>query len=428
MRRRLVLVVGSVTAVALILVAAPLAFVLKRNYQDEELLRLQSDTVASTRGIDLSNARNDPIEVPQSDATISVFDRGGTLVGGAPAPAQRALVMEANASGRIAQASPSGMLVVAVPLSTNERVSGVVLARRDDSVVDSRSRDAWLAIAALAIGIELLALLAAVLIARHLAKPLESLGSLAERLGEGDFSVRAHRTGVAETDAVADALNATAARLGEMVARERRFSTDASHQLRTPLAALRLELESAALEAGPSPANDRALTQVERLDRTIETLLAAARSTNREPAVADLDLALREVEERWRGVLAGAGRPLRTHRTCERSQGAISQAVLSEILQVLLENAHIHGSGAVTVTVRDASDALAIDVADQGPGFDESPVADQPASSSPHDGHGLGLALARSLAQAEGAELRVSRSRPGAVLTLFVQGAASAPA
>ena len=80
-------------------------------------------------------------------------------------------------------------------------------------------------------------------------------------------------------DAVGEVLDATALRLDGMLARERAFSADASHQLRTPLAALRIELEAIGLGEAPPPGLAAALAQVDRLQATIDTLLAVARDT-----------------------------------------------------------------------------------------------------------------------------------------------------
>jgi len=87
---------------------------------------------------------------------------------------------------------------------------------------------------------------------------------------------------------------------------------------------------------------------------------------------------------------------------------------------VLLSNAHRHGAGTVTVTARSVHGGLAIDVCDEGPGFTGDPdhVFDRRTPS--RDGHGIGLALARSLAEAEGGRLSISRAQPEPTLTLLL--------
>jgi signal transduction histidine kinase len=416
-----VLAIAGVAAVAVALLAVPLAIVLQRNYSDEDLLRLQRDTVADTRQIDLGARGSDPVELPRgTGSTLGAYDRAGRRVAGVGPLDGDAVVRSALRTGRPADRTGGGHLVVAVPLLTGERVSGAVRAERDDAGAARDTRDAWVLLAAIAAGILALAVLAAVLIARRLARPLERLAGAAGRLGEGDFSVRAPRAGIAEVDAVGEALGATAGRLDDLVARERAFSADASHQLRTPIAALRLELEAIELRGGSSAELAAALAQVDRLEATVATLLALARDAPRSSATTDLATLLEGVESRWRGPLAADGRPLRTVVRAGEPVARVSPRVATEILDVLLDNARHHGAGAVTVTVRDLEGWLAVDVADEGTGFGGDAEAAFTRRTGTGNGHGIGLSLARSLAHAEGARLAVGQPGPGPVVTLLV--------
>ncbi len=418
MKPRLVLAIAGVAAAAVVLFALPLALVLQRSYRDEELLKLQRDTVAATRRIDLSRGP-DRIELPPFGGEIAIYSTGGVRIAGV-GPRFADQPTRGSLRGRRPTGSaPDGQLVVAVPLLNGETVTGAVRTQRSQAEVSGRAHRAWVALAGLGGGVVALAILAALALGRRLTRPLETLAAAARRVGEGDFAARASSTGIPEIDDVASALNSSSRRVGELVSRERAFSADASHQLRTPLAALRLELESAALASrDPSPMLRDALAQVDRLERTIETLLAVARDTPTGEQKTDLGRAISELEGRWHGLLAADGRPLRTVIEVEHPIAAISSSVLSEITEVVMANARIHGAGTVTVVVRRAGDAYALEVSDQGPGFGTN--ADEAFARGAGDGHGIGLALARSLAHSQGARLQITRSGPGPTVSVLI--------
>jgi signal transduction histidine kinase len=318
-----------------------------------------------------------------------------------------------------------GGLLVAVPLQRDERLTGAVLGRRGDREMTEDIHGAWLVLAAVAAGIILAGVLAALVLGGWLARPLERLGGAARRLGDGDFSARAPRAGIPEVDGVATALDATAERLGELIARERAFSADASHQLRTPLAALRIELEALELRSD-DPELAAAIAQVERLQATIDTLLAVARDHPRADQVAAVAPVLDALGAAWHGPLAADGRPLRFAGDVRAVQVRASAGVLREVLEVLLANAYTHGRGTVTVGVRSAGDWVFVEVADEGAGFrdPETPFARRGSSRS---GHGIGLALARALAHAEGGRLAITRTGPEPAITLTLRSATVDP-
>jgi HAMP domain-containing protein len=282
MKRRLVLAIAAVAGGAVLLFALPLAVVLERSYRDEELLRLQRDTNAATRGIDLSHGRQDQIELPRFTGEIGIYSLTGSRIAGAGPRVADQPTRSALRDRQPIGTAPDGQLVVAVPLLSGEAITGAVRGQRSQRAVARRAHRAWLALAGLGAGVVALAVLAALTLGRRLSRPLERLAAAARRVGEGDFAVRAQPTKIKEIDDVGTALNSSSQRVDELVSRERTFSADASHQLRTPLAALRLELETAGLGSRERQAElGAALAQVDRLQNTIETLLAVPRHPER---------------------------------------------------------------------------------------------------------------------------------------------------
>src|SRR5205807_6734297 len=131
----------------------------------------------------------------------------------------------------------------------------------------------------------------------RLAAPLERLTRVARALGDGDFTVRAERSGVREADTASQALEDTAAQLGTLLDREQAFSSDVSHQLRTPLTALMVGLESALTrpDADPRTALRDALSRSEHLSDTVEDLISLVRRPGFAGTPVDLGVLIDDV-------------------------------------------------------------------------------------------------------------------------------------
>jgi signal transduction histidine kinase len=420
MRRRLALAIAGVATAAVVLFAVPLAVILGGAHRTSDLLRLQRDTFAATRQIDLGSA-GDAVELPPSKDTLAVYDRRGRRVAGRGPVTAPAVVIRVLRSGRPAEAPGGGALVVAVPLVAREKVVGAVRAERDEGEASGDTTAERLVLAGLALGMVLAAVLAALWLGRRLARPLERLAAAAARLGQGDFSVRAAPSGIPEVDAVGQALATTAQRLENLVNRERAFSADASHQLRTPLQALRIELEAAELRGDAPPEVPAAIAQVDRLETTIATLLAIARDAPRPRTATELGGVVEAARSRWHGRLAEVSRPLRIDQADRPLVASADPRVVEEVLDVLLDNATRHGAGVVNVAVRRLDGWVAVEVGDEGQGFGDGADEAFARRDGGADGHGIGLALARSLAHAEGGRLTVTRPGPSPVVTLFLR-------
>jgi len=406
------LAIVLVATASVALFALPLALLVRRSYRDEELLRLQRDAVATTRLVDARTVGHDPVELPPGPTAYAAYDAAGRRIGGTGPPRADALVRGALRSGKASSVQRGGRLLAVAPLLSGERVAGALLASRSSAAVSDRTHDTWLQLVAIAA-------LAALWLGGRLTVPLRRLAGAAGELGDGDFSARAPRSGVPELDAVGEALDATARRLDDLVTRERAFSADASHQLRTPLAALRIELEALELRGETGPELSAALQEVERLQQTVDALLALARDAPRGDATTDLRAAVHDAAAPWHGPLAERSRPLRVRVQTTDATARASPGSVRQILDVLLSNAYEHGAGTVTATVRESGEFLVVDVHDEGQGVDDPAEAFRRRSSAA-DGHGIGLALARSLAHAEGGGLVLRAAGRAPTFTLTV--------
>ena len=338
--------------------------------------------------------------------------------------------------GRVAGRRHSdGSLAVALPLSTRVCGDALVLhAERPDTTLDRSVQRSWIGL--VLVGVAVLALAAGVgrLVGGRLARPLRELAGSAAALGDGDFSVRIPRSGVEEVDAIASTLDRTAERLGRAVDRGRAFAADASHQLRTPLTALRLQLEGLQAQGVAPDAVEAALAEADRLEATVEELVALTSLDTAEEEVAPEDLVGSPVAAA-RAAARVAGRTLELE-VVPGPRVRTRPAAIRQALQVLLDNALQHGHGTITVRVaptlpdepvpgRGARQGLRICVADEGPGpepdaLDALRSRDRVASSTVPLTGGRGLALARALVEGEGGRLTADDDGDGRVRVCLV--------
>ncbi|MDQ6696239.1 MAG: HAMP domain-containing histidine kinase [Actinomycetota bacterium] len=421
MTRRVVLAIAGVTALALIGFGIPLGAVIQRLYIKEELVKLEREATAATIEVPKSFG-GEPVELPRvrNGSLLALYLPSGRRIAGR-GPVRADAVVRTAAHGQVADARHHGAFVVAVPVTSSERVIAVMRASRAESTIATRAWKAWAAMAALGAGVVALAALGAFLLARRLTRPVTAFAGAVTRLGDGDFTVRAGRSGIGELDAAAAALDHTASRLGGLLERERAFSADASHQLRTPVTALRVHLEAAnqVADHAARSAVDDALADTERLERTIDDLLRVGRDIPASRARLDLGVLFHEIEEAWGGQLADEHRSLSISLPAMLDPVWASTGAVRQMLDVLVSNAARHGAGTLTVAAHNIPGGVAIEVADEGPGVTGDPDRIFVRRDSAERSHGIGLALARSLAEAEGGRLLLRPGGPGATFALL---------
>jgi signal transduction histidine kinase len=264
---------------------------------------------------------------------------------------------------------------------------------------------------------------------RRFTRPLEELASAAARLGSGDAGPLGRRYGLPELDQVADGLDSSAKRVSDLIAAEREFAADASHQLRTPLTALSMRLEEM-IAAADDPdvvraEGEAALSQTERLTDVVTQLLQRTQPVG--PPVPELawidDILAQQVAE-WEPAFRRANRKL---EVCGEKglRGYATTGTLAQVIATLLDNALLHGAGTVTIRTSQTPRSVVIEVRDEGRGVPAELVPrifERNVSGRPH-GTGLGLALARTMATADGGRVVLVRPKP-AVFAVFLPLAA----
>jgi signal transduction histidine kinase len=313
------------------------------------------------------------------------------------------------------------ILATAVPVLRGGSAVGAVRITQSVAAVQKAVRSTIAKLALIAGTVLLLGLLAGGLIARQVALPLRRLESAARRLARGDLSARAIVEGSSEQRSLGASFNEMANRVQRLIGVQREFVADASHQLRTPLTALRLRLEeirAASPGAQIEAELDAGTAEVDRLAAIVNELLVLSRAEDRELHGERVDLsdAARRAIERWRASAEARSIGL-TFAAEQLAVAWCAGADIDRALDVLIDNALRYSPPGTHVELVGANGR--IEVRDRGAGL--APGEDELVFERFHRGRagrqgppgsGLGLAIARSLARAWDGDARLA-SRPG---------------
>jgi signal transduction histidine kinase len=393
MRRRLVRNTILVAVMVLLVLATPVVLLLKRATEDELRSRLtaQATSIATNlqdvlaentvlRPGDLSGLVPDGDHIEVRDATGAVLAAFGPDLDGG---------FHAMAAG------------------PNQTVVDVATSGRD---LRRRLTSEFILLSVLAAGGVLLAAVLAAIFGARVSRPLEQLAASAARLGAGDFSAALPPpSGIREIDDIRNTLSTSASRLDKTLSSERSFTGDATHQLRTGLTGIALQLQLLAShedEAVRTDAN-HALAQTDRLTATLDELLDLARGgRGSQRTVVRLHEIALEHRGDWLHRFQLARRGLLCHGT--GSPVLATPGFVGQAIDILLDNALRHGRGDVRIDVADRQ----LRISDEGIIGERAAESLFRGSDDPVAPHGRGLALARRLAQADGGRLELVSRAP----------------
>ena len=421
MRYRLVLVVTATASLVLVAFLVPLAMLVRSAAADRAVNAAVTQTEAVAPAIVAADRQSLPDVVNEANADggyqLTVFLPDGTSLG-APAPRSPAVAQAGTGSSLTVDTEGGREVLVAVA----GRGEGTVVIRTFVSDADLRRGvgRAWLVLGVLGLGLLAVSVVVADQLARAVVRPLSAVVEVAHRLAGGDLAARAEPGGPREVRAVGTGLNLLAERIDELLARERETAADLSHRLRTPLTALRIDVDSVR-----DPAErERLAADVDALVQTANAVIRTARQpVPRGAECCDAAQIVTRRVEFWWSLADEEGRPVGVDIQDGPVPVAIGADTLSACVDALLGNVFTHtpeGAGFAVQLYGQEQGGAALVVTDAGPGL---PFRLVPARGRSLAGStGLGLDIVQRAAEESGGRLLLDRAPGGGAMIIVEFG------
>ena len=413
MRRRLALQALAVTSLVVISFTVPLLFLVRRQAQERGQVEAERQAQTTAGLVALAAAGAETLDRATLENALGNLPEGvgivlpdGSTIGDSPSAGE---VLATVRLGTPAAGLVGGSWQVGIPVATRHGLMAAIA-----SVPESNLSRGVVAASIALILLGLLVIAAAWALARRmgrdLVRPVDELADVATRLGQGDLGARAQVTDPVELASVGRALNQLSGRLQEMLRAERESLADLSHQLRTPLAGLKLAAERL-------PDGDSMLEAVERMQSAVDSLIKEVRTGTPSSTTADLRAVMVKRVTFWRVLAEEQGRSVTVADSMHPLVVAVPEDVVGSIADTLIENVLTHTQRGVDLRLgwHSEGDFAALRVEDAGPGF--SPGFDPTTRGASSRGStGLGLDIVRKTAEAAGGSLRWGRSQLGGAL------------
>jgi signal transduction histidine kinase len=412
-RKRLALLVTATMALVLIAFVVPLAVLVRAAVANSAVsaatLQAQSLGVLVVTA-DPATLRLSVDEVNANAAhPVTVFQPDGSTVG--PSAARGPSVQLASRGNSITVAVPGGReILVAV-----QKPAGTAVIRTfvSDAELSQGVVQAWIVLAVLGLALLAIGVLVADRLVRTVVRPIGDLARVSHRLAGGDLDARAVPTGPPEVREVAGGLNHLAGRIRELVWQERENLADLSHRLRTPLTALRLEVDATA----DPQTRDRIGEQVRALEGAVTALIEDSRRRGTPARWCDATAVVAARAAFWSVLAEDQQRDMRVSTVAGPLSVGTGAAELAACLDALLGNVFAHTAEGTSFTVQlgeRVGGGAHLAVSDAGPGFASGDPVRRGASGA--GSTGLGLDIARQTAEASGGCLTLRSGTGGATV------------